>query len=142
MTWKYIVGACTYDLIWGLATSRIHDLYISACIVYILIMYFMDSNKVISFFQKMTGKVLEDDQPLSSYDISESKYIVIMVTKPKPLPAVKPKPLPAVKAKTPANVSIFLQFRFHEVEIYNKMCAYFGPVLDSDMQTPNPLDNV
>jgi len=44
------------------------------------------------------GKILQDDQTLSSYDISESKFIVIMVTKPKTLPTTE-----ASKPSTPAT---------------------------------------
>ena len=37
-----------------------------------------------------SGKILDDDSPLSEYHIDEKKFVVIMVAKPKPAPPTGP----------------------------------------------------
>jgi len=49
------------------------------------------------------GKVLENDDPLSKYEINEKKFLVVMVPKPQAVPASKPVEAPA--ASTPAATS-------------------------------------
>jgi len=49
------------------------------------------------------GKVLENDDPLSKYEINEKKFLVVMVPKPQAVPASKPAEAPA--ASTPAATS-------------------------------------
>lgn len=53
----------------------------------------------------LTGKILDDESPLSEYKIEESKFVVIMITKPKPAAAAAPAvaaaaPVPASSATT------------------------------------------
>lgn len=48
------------------------------------------------------GKILNDDQPLSTYKIDEKGFVVVMVTKPKSAPA----PAPSQPATTPQPTSV------------------------------------
>ena len=49
-----------------------------------------------------SGKVLKDDDTLEKCNIKENDFLVVMVTKPKKVPAPTPAPAPAPVASTPA----------------------------------------
>ncbi|KAF9946988.1 hypothetical protein BGZ72_010960 [Mortierella alpina] len=49
-----------------------------------------------------SGKILEDDKPVSQYNISEKDFLVIMVTKAKAAAASSSKPAAAATTPTPA----------------------------------------
>ncbi|KAF9286067.1 UV excision repair protein RAD23 B [Mortierella alpina] len=50
-----------------------------------------------------SGKILEDDKPVSQYNISEKDFLVIMVTKAKPAAASSSKPAAATTTPTPTS---------------------------------------
>ena len=68
-----------------------------------------------------TGKILEDAKTLESYNIDASKFIVIMVTKPKTAPPPTPEPTAA-----PAEVSVWLP---HTLMLYPKICLYWTLII-------------
>ena len=49
------------------------------------------------------GKVLENSDPLSKYEINEKKFLVVMVPKPQSAPAKPAAETPTPAAPTPAT---------------------------------------